>query len=37
LYAALNPQTNKLELKVHQALAPIVNDYINKMPEGVSF
>jgi hypothetical protein len=30
LYAAINPQTNKLELKVHQALAPIINDYIDQ-------
>lgn len=37
LYAAINPQTNKLELKVHQALAPIINDYINQEQGNVQF
>lgn len=37
LYAALNPQTNKLEVKVHQALAPMVKDYIDQMKGVVSF
>lgn len=37
LYAAINPQTNKLELKVHQTLAPIINDYIDQEQGNVQF
>lgn len=37
LYAAINPQTNKLEVKVHQALAPTINNYINQNQGDVEF
>ena len=37
LYAAINPQTSKMELKVHQALAPKINEYINEQQGNVKF
>lgn len=32
LYSAINPQTNKLDLKVHQALIPSIKNYITTNP-----
>lgn len=37
LYAAINPKNSKMELKVHQTLAPTINKYINEHEDDVQF